>query len=316
MTYRPLTIADVQNETRSLIGVPIPDLKVYVLDAKQRLVPPGVVGEIYVGGAGVAKGYLNRPELTAERFVNDPFSSAPGARMYKSGDLGRVLRTGDIEYFGRADTQVKIRGFRIELGEIEAALVEHPAVQHAAATVRKDGGGDPRLLAYIVVKPGRAATSAEIREYLQTKLPAHMIPHACVSIDAIPLTVNGKVDQKSLPAPDTASAAQTREYVEPKTAQEQTLSQIISEVLRVERVGMTDNLFELGADSLHVFQITSRAAKAGLQVTPKLILQQRTIAGIMSEMAVTQAPANAQVIIPVQRQAYRVTREASRGTKT
>jgi amino acid adenylation domain-containing protein len=316
VTYRPLTIADVQNETRSLIGVPIPDLKVYVLDAKQRLVPPGVVGEIYVGGAGVAKGYLNRPELTAERFVNDPFSSTPGARMYKSGDLGRVLRTGDIEYFGRADTQVKIRGFRIELGEIEAALVDHPAVQHAAATVRKDGGGDPRLVAYIVVKPGRAATSAEIREYLQTKLPAHMIPHACVSIDAIPLTVNGKVDQKSLPAPDIASAAQTREYVEPKTSQEQTLSQIISEVLRVERVGVTDNLFELGADSLHVFQITSRAAKAGLRVTPKLILQQRTIGGIMSEMAVTQPPAAAQVIIPVQRQAYRVTREASRGTKT
>jgi aryl carrier-like protein len=283
-----------------------------LLDSKQRPVPPGVVGEIYVGGAGVAKGYLNRPELTAERFIADPFSDAPGARMYRSGDLARMLWNGDVEYLGRADTQVKIRGFRIELGEIEAALVEHPGVQQAAAVVRKDVAGDPRLVAYVVAKPGNAVASPELREYLQTKLPAHMIPNACVSIDAMPLTINGKLDQKNLPAPESTSAVQTRVYVAAKTPQEQTLAQIISEVLRVERVGVTDNLFELGADSLHVFQITSRAAKAGLQVTPKSVLQQRTIGGIVAELTISQGSAQAQIITRVERQTYRVKREASR----
>jgi amino acid adenylation domain-containing protein len=312
VTYRPLTAADIQGESRSLIGVPIPDLRLYVLDAACRPVPSGVVGEIYVGGAGVAQGYLNRPELTAERFIPDPFSDVPGARMYKSGDLARMLQSGDLEYLGRADTQVKIRGFRIELGEIEAALVEHPGVQQAAALVRKDVAGDPRLVAYVVMKPGHAVTPVELRDHLQTKLPAHMIPHASVAIDAIPLTINGKVDQKNLPAPEATSIAQAREYVAPKSPQEQALAQIISEVLRVERVGMTDNLFELGADSLHVFQITSRAAKAGLQVTPKLVLQQRTISAIMDQLSVSKAPAQSQTITRVERQTYRVKREASR----
>jgi aryl carrier-like protein len=295
--------------------MPIPDLRLYVLDAKQRPVPPGVVGEIYVGGAGVARGYLNRPELTAERFIADPFSDAVDARMYRSGDLARLLQSGDIEYLGRADTQVKIRGFRIELGEIESALVAHPAVLQAAAVARQDVAGQPRLVAYFVAKPGRAAPAAEIRDFLQAKLPAHMIPHACVPIDAIPLTINGKVDQAALPVPDADTGSQARQYVPPRTAQERALAQILSEVLRVERVGLTDNLFELGADSLHVFQITSRATKAGLRVTPKLILQQRTIGGIMAELTVTQPPAQAQVIVPVERQMYRVKRESPRGAR-
>ena len=311
VTYRPLTAADIEGEPRSLIGAPIPDLKLYVLDAKRQPVPPGVPGEIYVGGAGVAQGYLNRPDLSAERFMADPFAGTAGARMYKSGDRARLLKTGDVEYLGRADSQIKIRGFRIEPGEIEAALVGHPCVQQAAAVVRTDSTGTPKLVAYAVPKPGSALVPSELREFLQKKLPGHMIPHACVSIEAIPLTVNGKVDQKSLPAVDSAFAVQESAYVAPRTEQEEKLAQIICEVLRREKIGVTDNLFELGADSLHVFQITSRAVKAGLHVTPKLVLQQRTISGIMEELSAGRTQSQVQVIAPVERRGYRVRREAS-----
>ncbi|OAF13571.1 non-ribosomal peptide synthetase [Bradyrhizobium centrolobii] len=315
VTYRPLAADDISSEARSLIGTPIPDLRLYVLDAKRRPVPPGVTGEIYVGGAGVAGGYLNRPELSAERFVPDPFAATANARMYRSGDLARVLSTGDVEYLGRADAQLKIRGFRIEPGEIEAALVEHPAVQQAAAVVRKDDGGNPKLIAYYVAKEGSPVTPADLRQHLQNKLPAHMIPHACVAIDAVPLTINGKVDQKRLPEPDLGSAIQSREYVAPATSQEQSLAKIVCEILKLERIGIMDNLFELGADSLHVFQITSRAAKAGLPITPKLVLQQRTIGGVLAELGQNQPIAQSQVITPVERNMYRVRREVSRGRK-
>lgn len=311
VTYRPLTAADIEGEPRSLIGAPIPDLDLYVLDANRQPVPPGVPGEIYVGGAGVAQGYLNRPDLTAERFMTDPFAGRAGARMYKSGDLARLLKTGDIEYLGRADSQIKIRGFRIEPGEIEAALVGHPDVQQAAVVVRTDSTGAPKLVAYAVPKPGAARAPSELREFLQTKLPGHMIPHACVLIEAIPLTVNGKVDQKSLPPADDAFAVQESAYVAPGTEQEEKLAQIICEVLRRDRIGVTANLFELGADSLHVFQITSRAVKAGLPVTPKLVLQHRTIRGILEELSAGRAHAQLQVISPVERRGYRVRRDAS-----
>jgi amino acid adenylation domain-containing protein len=311
VTYRPLTAADIEGEPRSLIGAPIPDLKLYVLDAKRQPVPPGVPGEIYVGGAGVAQGYLNRPDLSADRFMADPFAGTPGARMYKSGDLARLLKTGDVEYLGRADSQIKIRGFRIEPGEIESALVGHPGVQQAAVVVRADSTGTPKLVAYVVPKAGAALGPSELREFLQKKLPGHMIPHACVPIEAIPLTINGKVDQKSLPAVESAFAVQESAYVPPRTEQEEKLAQVICEVLRLDRVGITDNLFELGADSLHVFQITSRAVKAGLHVTPKLVLQQRTISGIMEELSAGRAQSQVQVISPVERRGYRVRREAS-----
>jgi amino acid adenylation domain-containing protein len=315
VTYRPLSADDVSGEARSLIGTPIPDLRLYVLDSKQRPVPPGVTGEIFVGGAGVAGGYLNRPELTAERFLPDPFAVGPNARMYRSGDLARMLPTGDVEYLGRADAQLKIRGFRIEPGEIEAASVKHPAVQQVAVVVRKDDGGSPKLVAYYVTKPGAVVTPAQLRQHLQDKLPGHMIPHACVAIDAVPLTINGKVDQRRLPAPELDFVSQGREYVAPVTSQEQSLAKIVCEILKLEVVGTTDNLFELGADSLHVFQITSRAAKAGLPITPKLVLQQRTIAGVLAELGRSQPVVQSHVITPVERSMYRVKREASRGRK-
>ncbi|TYL92032.1 amino acid adenylation domain-containing protein [Bradyrhizobium rifense] len=312
VTYRPLVADEIASEARSLIGTPIPDLRLYVLDSKRRQVPPGVIGEIYVGGAGVARGYLNRPELSAERFVPDPFSAVPSARMYKSGDLARVLSTGDIEYLGRADAQLKIRGFRIEPGEIEAALAEHPAVQQVATVVRDDGGGSARLVAYYVASEGDPITSADLRRYLESKLPAHMIPHVCVAIDAMPLTINGKVDQKKLPTPDFGFALQSRDYSAPATPQEQSLAKIVCEILKLDKIGVTDNLFELGADSLHVFQITSRAVKAGLSITPKQVLQRRTIGGVLAELSQDQPVAHSQMITPLERNMYRVKRDVAR----
>ena len=311
VTYRPLVSADAKGDTRSLIGVPIPDLRVYLLDGKKRPVPPGVVGEIYVGGAGVARGYLNRSELSAERFVPDPFEAGSGSRMYKSGDLARFVNGNDLDYIGRGDTQVKIHGFRIELGEIEALLAQHPGVQQNTVAARKDGPGEKKLVAYFVPKAGANPAGPELREFLQAKLPAHMVPYAYVQLSALPLTLNGKVDRDKLPAPDLSASIRNREYVAPRTPEETALAAILAEVLKLERVGVTDNLFELGADSLHVFQITSRAAKQGLGVTPRMLLQQRTIAGVVSEMGESKTPVRAPVpaITRVERKKFRVTRD-------
>jgi amino acid adenylation domain-containing protein len=313
-TYRRLTAADIENETRSLIGVPLLDANIYILDSKQRAVPPGVAGELCIAGAGVASGYLNRPDLTAERFVPDPFVNRAGARMYKSGDLARFLAKGDIDFLGRLDNQVKIHGFRIELGEIEAILAQHPGVRDVTVAARKDGPGDKKLVAYFVTRSGNKVSGAELREFLQARIPAHMIPYAYVQLEALPLNPSGKVDRAKLPAPETGSATRTREYVPPRTPEEKVLTDILSEVLRIERVGVTDNLFELGADSLHVFQITSRAAKAGLTISPRLLLQQRTIAGVVAEMGDSRAsvPSPSPAIKPVARQKYKVTRETQK----
>ena len=305
VTYRPVTEADGQSETRSLIGRPIPDLRLYLLDSKQRPVPPGVTGEIYVGGAGVAVGYLNRPELTAERFIPDPFSRSSNGLMYRSGDLGRCLGQGEIEYIGRADSQVKVRGFRIELGEIEVAISQHSNVRQCAVVVRPDRRGSQRLAAYVVPASAAHTSGSELREFLQKKLPAHMIPNVFMEIEAIPLTLNGKVDRKRLPAPDEEIVTEGREFVAPRTEQEVTLAAILKEVLGLKRVGITDDLFELGADSLHVFQITSRAIKAGLSITPRVVLQQRSIAGIIAELKATKTSApQVAAITPVAREKY------------
>jgi hypothetical protein len=289
-------------------------MNIYILDAKQRPVPPGVVGEMYIGGAGVAKGYHNRPELTAERFVADPFAGRTGARMYRTGDVARFLECGDVDFLGRLDSQVKIHGFRIELGEIEGTLAQHPDISHVAAMARKDGPGEKKLVAYFVPKPGKHLSTGELEAFLQTKLPAHMIPYAYVPLEALPLNPNGKVDRAKLPAPNPVAAVRAQDYVAPTTASEKILADILAEVLGIPRVGVRDNLFALGADSLHVFQITSRAARAGLAVSPRLLLQQRTIQGVLAEMDRTQAPVQqpAPAITPVARQRYRVTREVTK----
>jgi amino acid adenylation domain-containing protein len=247
VTYRPVTVEDSLTETRSLIGTPIPDLRLYLFDSQLQPALPGAVGEIYIGGAGVARGYLNRPQLTSERFVADPFAGQPGALMYKSGDLARFLENGDIEYLGRGDMQVKIRGFRIELGEIEASLAEHPGVQQAVVSARKDGPGEQKLVAYFIKKADRSPAANELREFLRTRLPDHMVPYAYVQLDALPLTVNGKIDRAVLPAPTDAIAAEPTATLTPL---EQEIVDIWCQTLDTRRIGLGDNFFDLGGDSL------------------------------------------------------------------
>ncbi|MGB6629861.1 MAG: amino acid adenylation domain-containing protein, partial [Terriglobales bacterium] len=293
------------------IGPPIDNTQFYVLDAAQQLVPIGVAGELYIGGDGLARGYFHRPELTAEKFVADPFrsnaSSNTNVRMYKTGDLVRRTPDGAIEFLGRLDHQVKLRGFRIELGEIETALARYPGVREAVVIVREDIPGDKRLVAYVTSEQ-QAITVATVREALTGKLPNYMLPSAVVRLDAMPLTPNGKIDCKALPAPDTGRAARQKEFVAPRTEQEKTLAAIWAEVLHLERVGIQDNLFELGADSLHIFQIVARAGKVGMKIPPALILKHRTIAAVFAQLENAGAsPAKAVPgIVAVSRDRYRI----------
>ncbi|WOB66746.1 non-ribosomal peptide synthetase [Microcystis aeruginosa] len=261
VTYRPLSMNDLDS-TASVIGRPIPDLQVYLLDQHLQLVPVGVPGEMYVGGAGVTKGYLNRPELTTERFIPSPFEKDEvipptplnkggnePSKLYKTGDLARYLPDGNIEYLGRIDNQVKIRGFRIELGEIEALLASHPQIWETVVIVRDDATGDKRLVAYIVPQSEKTITINEIRQFLKAQLPGYMIPNAFVILDALPLTANGKIDSRALPPPESSSEPSDK-YVAPRTPIEDILVTVWSEVLKVEKVGINDNFFELGGHSL------------------------------------------------------------------
>jgi amino acid adenylation domain-containing protein/non-ribosomal peptide synthase protein (TIGR01720 family) len=278
VSYRPVWIADLKESKGSVIGGAIPDLKVYVLDAQLNPVPIGVAGEMYVGGAGVARGYLDRPELTAERFVPDPYSKEPGARLYKTGDLARYLADGDLEYLGRIDHQVKLRGFRIELGEIEAVLAQHPAIREVAVLAQEDKPDQKRLVAYLVVKQAMAPSVSELRDFLKVKLPEYMVPAAFVLLDALPLTENGKLDRRALPAPEMTRPELGEDYVAPRNETEAVLAQVWASVLGLERVGVRDNFFELGGDSILSIQIIARANQAGLRLTPKQIFQYQTIA--------------------------------------
>jgi len=248
------------------IGRPIANTHLYVLDSYMNPLPIGVSGELYIGGDGVARGYLNRPELTAETFVKHPFNAEAEARLYKTGDLARYLPDGNLEFLGRIDDQVKLRGFRIELGEIEAVLNQHATVRDAVVMVREDEPGDKRLVAYVVAAQNEAApTLSELRSFLSEKLPEYMAPSAYVVLDGIPLTPNGKVDRRALPAPDEARSELAGEYVGPRTELEAEVAGIWAEVLKVERVGIDDNFFELGGHSLLVTQVISRLRKS-LQV--------------------------------------------------
>jgi amino acid adenylation domain-containing protein/non-ribosomal peptide synthase protein (TIGR01720 family) len=267
------------------IGRPIANTELYLLDERMEPVPVGVRGELYIGGAGVGRGYLSRPELTAEKFLPHPFSTEPGARLYRTGDIARYLEDGNIEYLGRIDEQVKVRGYRIELGEIEAVLKQHSGVGEAVVAVREDDLGERRLVAYIVAADGQHLASADLRSYLQERLPAYMIPSAFVQLDALPLTPNGKVDRRALPAPERSLRDAQDSYVAPRTPTEELLTSIWSEVLRAERVGVNDNFFELGGDSILSVQIVARANRAGLRLTPRLLFQHQTIAALAAAAA-------------------------------
>jgi amino acid adenylation domain-containing protein len=275
VTYRPIDRADVERGG-SPIGGPIPDLLVYVLDAHREPVPLGVVGELYVGGAGVARGYLNRPELTAERFVADPFAGRQEARMYKSGDLGRRLPDGSIDFIGRNDAQVKIRGFRIELGEIEAKLGHCARVREAVVMAREDVAGDKRLVAYLVAEDGVTLQGAELRTALLSQLPEYMVPAAFVQLDGMPLTTNGKLDRNALPAPES-SAVVTREYEPPQGEVETAVAALWQEMLNIPRVGRHDQFFELGGHSLLVVAMVERLRTHGLSGEVRAIFTAPTL---------------------------------------
>ncbi|GLY53409.1 non-ribosomal peptide synthetase [Lentzea sp. NBRC 102530] len=264
VTYAGLT-ADT---TGGVIGVPIPDLRVYVLDERLEPVPVGVPGEMYVAGAGLADGYLNQPALTAGRFVADPFGT-DGSRMYRTGDVAKWTRAGELEYLGRSDQQVKIRGFRIEPGEVEAVLVAHPDVAEAAVVAREDGGGK-RLVAYVTGAP----VIGDLRDHARDRLPAHMVPAAFVVVPEIPLTRNGKLDRRALPEPEQ----EQRPYVAPGTAAERAVAEVWQEVLRVGRVGADDDFFELGGDSILSIQVASRLRSAlGADVSPRQLFDTPTV---------------------------------------
>ncbi|HEY4425989.1 MAG TPA: alpha/beta fold hydrolase, partial [Pyrinomonadaceae bacterium] len=248
VTYRPLTAAGLESIRGSRIGGAIPDLSVYVLDRHLKPVPDMLPGELYIGGAGVARGYLNRAELTAERFIPDPFGREAGARLYRTGDLARRLHNGDIEYLGRADDQVKIRGFRIEPGEIEMALLTHRSLQAAVVMARPDTNGDQRLCAYVVAN-GELRID-ELRAYLKERLPEHMLPAVFVELEEIPLTAHGKLDKKNLPEPGRERPEFEKRYEAARNVVEAMLLEFWTDVLGVEHIGIHDDFFDLGGDSI------------------------------------------------------------------
>ncbi|HEY9629833.1 MAG TPA: amino acid adenylation domain-containing protein [Coleofasciculaceae cyanobacterium] len=258
------------------IGRPIANAQAYILDNHLQPTPIGVSGELHIGGAGLARGYLNRPELTLEKFIANPFDPQPEARLYKTGDLARYLPNGDIEYLGRIDHQVKLRGFRIELGEIEAALSQYPAVRDTVVGVREIGH-EQRLVAYVVTNPPQLSIS-DLRQFLKQKLPEYMIPAVFVSLEALSLLPNGKVDRNALPDPDLTRPELDPAFVAPCTAIEITLAEIWAPVLGVKQVGIHDNFFELGGDSILCIQVVARANQAGLKFTPKQMFEHQTIA--------------------------------------
>src|ERR1700728_4613707 len=276
--------ADLDKQTVP-IGRPIANTQIYILDAHGEPVPVGVAGELYIGGAGVARGYLNRSELTAEKFVNDPFVDEPGARMYRTGDVGRWLADGNIEFLGRNDDQVKIRGYRIELGEIEARLGEVEGVGEAVVVVREEQPGDKRLVAYYTVAVGGESAqetlgAEQLRAHLTASLPGHMVPAAYVKLERMPLTPSGKVDRKALPAPD-ADAFSVRGYEPPQGEMETRLAQIWPEGLKLERVGRHDNFFELGGHSLLAVRVVTRLRQTlGVEVAIRDLFAHPVLAGL------------------------------------
>ncbi|MFF4734697.1 amino acid adenylation domain-containing protein [Streptomyces sp. NPDC001262] len=280
VTYRPLTARDAREGRGSVIGVPIPDLRLHLLDRHGRPVPPGVAGELFVGGAGLARGYLGRPGLTAERFPADASADRPGDRLYRTGDLARVLADGELEYLGRIDDQVKIRGFRIELGEVEAALAAHPLADAAVVLVRPDATGADMLVGYVAVASGTPEGEPGVealRKHLAERIPSYMIPAAFVLLPGFPLTPNGKVDRRRLPDPALAAAGADTAYEPPRGPVETVLAEVWQQVLGRERVGANDNYFALGGDSIRSIRLLARARERGLEFTVADVMRHQTV---------------------------------------
>jgi hypothetical protein len=287
--------------------------------------PIGVPGELLIGGLGVARGYVNRPELTAEKFIRDPFKDEAAARVYRTGDLARYRADGNIEFLGRIDHQVKFRGFRIELGEIESLLGEHPAVRESVVVVREDTPGQKRLVGYVASKHasrngnGNGAASGNgtsdlpqvLKTFLQPKLPEYMVPGVLVVLEELPRTPNGKVDRKSLPAPSIEASAGRSECMAPRNEKEKALADIWVQILGVNKVGVLDNFFELGGDSLLSFRVANRANQIGIHLTPRLILEHKTIAELVKAVESDSTGAAAKPLAPA---ITRASRAANRRT--
>jgi aryl carrier-like protein len=265
------------------IGTPIRNMTAHVLDRTLSPVPPGVVGELYIGGVGVGRGYRGDPARTAASFVPDPFSPAPGARLYKTRDMARRRADGLIDFLGRVDHMIKLRGQRIEPGEIEVALCRHPAISQASVQARPHPSGERRLVAYLVLS-GPRPEDEELRRFLAGHLPQSMVPDHVVVLDAMPLTANGKLDDKRLPAPDWQAADEER-FVAPRTPAEEAIAAIWAQVLGVERVGVADDYFAIGGDSIRSIQIAARCQRAGLPVQPHDLFQHRTVAALADMLA-------------------------------
>ncbi|MEU4733432.1 condensation domain-containing protein, partial [Streptomyces sp. NPDC023588] len=261
------------------IGGPLANTQLYVLDTNAQPVPAGITGELYIGGTGLAHGYLGRPDLTAEKFVPNPYGPE-GSRLYRTGDLARHLPDGTIECLGRIDSQVKVRGYRIELGEIEAELRQHVDITDAVVIVRENQAGEKSLVAYVVVA-GAALDAGEVRAHLGASLPDYMVPAAFVEIDAVPLTNSGKVDHRALPAPDQTAFAVTQ-HVAPRTPDEERLAAIWCEVLELDQVGIEDSFFELGGDSIRAVRLVGALRAAGYDVNVRNVFEHRTIAALSS----------------------------------
>jgi amino acid adenylation domain-containing protein len=273
------------------IGRPLVNNQAYILNPHLEPQPVGVAGELYFASPGVAVGYLNRPELTAERFVPNPFSDAFDATLYRTGDLARYCSDGRIEFLGRIDHQVKLRGYRIELEEIEAALRQHVAIEQALVMARNDMGRDPQLVAYVVPKPGATSDAGELRDWLKDRLPAFMLPAAYLVLKEFPMTVNGKVDRAALPAPDSARRDLKQEYVAPRNPVEESLAQIVAEVLGLERVGIQDNFFDLGGASIQALRVVERATQAGYPLTPEMLFKHQTVCELAAAQQAEQQAA-------------------------
>jgi acyl-CoA synthetase (AMP-forming)/AMP-acid ligase II/acyl carrier protein len=266
------------------IGPPIQNTQFYVLDKQNQPLPIGVPGELHIGGDGVARGYFKRPELTAERFVPDSFSSAPNRKIYKTGDLVRYRMDGHLEFLGRLDNQVKVRGFRIELGEIESALAKVPGIRESVVLAREDERGVKQLVAYLVAGQSEKPQVGDLRSFVGRSLPDYMIPSVFVFLQEMARTPNGKIDRQALPDPDSENVGSREAFVAPRNPHEEKLAAICAEVLHLDRVSVLDSLFDLGADSIHLFQIIARAGRAGIVMSPQHVLRLQTVAAIAAEV--------------------------------
>jgi amino acid adenylation domain-containing protein len=285
VTSSGLISPEARSDALPTIGRPITNTQVYILDERLQQVPETVAGELYIGGAGVARAYRNRPDLTAEKFIRDPFSDEPNARLYKTGDIGRYLSNGEIVYVGRIDDQIKMRGYRIEPNEIVAVLDRHPSVAASVVVARAEGNNEKRLIGYVVLNSEPEPSAEELQKFLGNELPEYMVPAAFVILDSLPLTEHGKIDRKSLPAPDCENTLRDQPFTAPRTPIEQRLAAILCCLLHFDHVSIHDNFFFLGGHSLLGTQLIAQIRSAfGVEVALRTLFDTPTIADLSMEI--------------------------------